>query len=239
MRISLLVLVAISCIAMLAGACRDIFLPFAESTPPPPLFQKGIAYDTYSSDAYITSTSDSLLEELKTTGTEWVRIVVIWHQKNEHSTKIYRDDDTPTDEALAHVVRKIHDLGMKVTLEPTVDLENDEWRGYISFGEDERKWRAWFKSYRNFIVYYAKLAQEWDVEQLSVGVEYKGTTYRKTDWQNIVREVRTHYHGYLTYAANFVEYQEIQWWGDLDFVGIDAYFTLTPEKDPTIEELIE
>lgn len=251
MRATLLFLVTVLGAAMLTGACRDASRPFMDSLPavngaksssPPPLFQKGMSYATWSSDGYGTSKSDGLLEELKSTGTEWVSIVVTWYQKNKNSTVIYRVDDgdseTATDKALAHVVKRAHDLGMKVMLKPTVDLVDGGWRGDISFGNDEKKWRDWFASYRDFIVYYAKLAQGWGVEQFCVGVEYQGTAHRKTDWQNIIREVKTHYSGYLTYAANYNEYQTVKWWDDLDFVGIDAYFTLTSKKDPTIEELM-
>lgn len=233
---------------MATGACEDasrppavVVLPSDKPKPnsPPLLFQKGMSYATWSPNRYATPESDRLLEELKAIGVEWVAIVVTWYQDSNISTKIYRDDNlTPTDKSVEHAIKKAHDLGMQVMLKPAVDPKSDEWRRDISFGQDTNKWQAWFASYRDFIVCYAKLAQEWKVEQFCIGVEYKRTTHRKMDWQNIIGEVRAHYFGYLTYAADFDEYQTIQWWDDLDFVGIDAYFPLTPKKNPTLEELI-
>lgn len=247
MRIIFVVLATILGIIIGTGACGDTsrppndwLLPPDKPKPnsPPLQFQKGMSYATWTPNSYVTPESDRLLQELKAIGVEWVAIVITWYQDNG-STKIYRDDnETPTDESVQHVIKKAHDLGMRVMLKPTVDLENGDWRGDISFGDDTKKWQAWFTSYKDFTVYYAKLAQEWKVEQFCVGVEYKGTSHRKTDWQNIIREIKAHYSGYLTYAANFDEYQAIQWWDDLDFVGINAYFRLTPKKNPTFEELI-
>jgi hypothetical protein len=50
--------------------------------------------------------------------------------------------------------------------------------------------------------------------------------------------VRKHYSGPLTYAADWTNYQNIEWWDSLDYVGIDAYFPLSFfDDDPTVEEL--
>ncbi len=45
-------------------------------------------------------------------------------------------------------------------------------------------------------------------------------------WREVIRGVRAIYRGPLTYAANFDQYQEVGFWDDLDFMGINAYFSL-------------
>jgi flavodoxin len=45
-------------------------------------------------------------------------------------------------------------------------------------------------------------------------------------WREVIQGVRTKYRGPLTYAANFDQYQEVGFWDDLDFIGINAYFSL-------------
>ncbi|MGH1338141.1 MAG: glycoside hydrolase family 113 [Aureispira sp.] len=45
-------------------------------------------------------------------------------------------------------------------------------------------------------------------------------------WKKLIKEVRGVYNGKLTYAANFDNYQEVAFWKQLDFIGINAYFSL-------------
>ncbi|MCB1055609.1 MAG: hypothetical protein KDD11_08875 [Acidobacteria bacterium] len=48
------------------------------------------------------------------------------------------------------------------------------------------------------------------------------------EWRSLIRKVREVYHGPLTYAANFDQYQEVGFWQDLDLLGVNAYFQLRP-----------
>jgi hypothetical protein len=45
-------------------------------------------------------------------------------------------------------------------------------------------------------------------------------------WKKMIKEVRGTYKGQITYAANFDNYQEVAFWDELDFIGINAYFAL-------------
>ncbi|MFK7798962.1 MAG: hypothetical protein AB8E82_16030 [Aureispira sp.] len=45
-------------------------------------------------------------------------------------------------------------------------------------------------------------------------------------WKKLIKKVRSVYRGKLTYAANFDNYQEVAFWKQLDFIGINAYFSL-------------
>jgi hypothetical protein len=44
------------------------------------------------------------------------------------------------------------------------------------------------------------------------------------------------YAGKLTYAANWDEFKRVPFWGEIDFIGIDAYFPLSDKKSPTVLE---
>jgi hypothetical protein len=53
----------------------------------------------------------------------------------------------------------------------------------------------------------------------------------RTHWKSLIKNVRGKFKGKLTYAANFDNYMLGDFWGDLDFIGINAYFGLTsPNK---------
>lgn len=45
-------------------------------------------------------------------------------------------------------------------------------------------------------------------------------------WEHLIWDIRSVYHGKLTVAANFDNYQDIQFWPLLDCIGINAYFPL-------------
>ena len=57
-------------------------------------------------------------------------------------------------------------------------------------------------------------------------------------WEQVISGVRTRYSGPITYAADWTNYKNIEWWDSVDYVGIDAYFLLSIfNNDPTLEEL--
>lgn len=208
-----------------------------------PLLIKGMSFSAWWHGLYSTPESDRSLELLSQTEAEWLALIVTCYQEDVRSTEIQclTDSRTPTDDDLLHVIHKAKQLGLKVLLKPHLDLEGDpeHWRGEISF-DDEDDWQAWFSSYGGFIKHYAELAQEGKLDMFSVGVELEGTTRREADWRKIISEVRAVYSGPLVYAANHSgEEAWIEFWDALDYIGVDAYYPLTSEKDPTLEELEE
>jgi hypothetical protein len=60
-------------------------------------------------------------------------------------------------------------------------------------------------------------------------------------WKGLIAEVRAVYRGKLTYAANFDHYEQVAFWSELDFIGINSYFSLRPHLDdePGPEGLLE
>ena len=48
----------------------------------------------------------------------------------------------------------------------------------------------------------------------------------ETHWRKLIRKTRSLYQGQLTYAANFDQYHEVSFWDALDFMGVNAYFSL-------------
>lgn len=48
----------------------------------------------------------------------------------------------------------------------------------------------------------------------------------RTHWVRLILETRRIYKGQLSYAANFDNYHEVDFWPHLDFLGVNAYFPL-------------
>ncbi len=205
-------------------------------------FQKGMNYAAWWQGQYSTPTADQSLSNLSAIGARWLALVVTGYQETITSTVVtYTLSRTPTDSDLIHAIDEAHTLGMHVMLKPHLDLNNDptHWRGQIGNGfSTETEWQAWFASYRDFIVHYASLAQANGVEQFSVGTELMGTSGRDMDWRRIVSETRGVFIGPITYASNHGgEETAIHWWDALDYIGVDAYYPLTNQNDPTLSAL--
>ena len=190
---------------------------------------------------YASETSRRALDQLFATGANYVSILVTWYQDDIHSTTIAPTYDTPTDADLEFVIAYAHARGVKVLLKPQLDLSADDehWRGQIQF-EREADWEKWFASYRRFILYYARLAQANGAQEFAVGTELYATTTRAQDWRALIRAVRQEYTGVLTYAANHSgEELQIEFWDDLDYIGVNVFYHLTNYRAPTRQQIID
>ena len=107
------------------------------------------------------------------------------------------------------------------------------WRDEIGF-DTEAAWRTWETQYRRFLLHYARLAEETGADVLVVGTELaRAVRERPAFWRRLIASVRGVYGGRLTYAANwYEEYEAVSFWDALDYVGVQAYFPLSDEKNP-------
>lgn len=205
-----------------------------------PVFQKGMCFATWEKERFASPYSDQALETLKNLGVEYIQMPVTLYQEKYNSTKIDTNERTPSDKSIKHAIRTAHELGLKVMLKPHIDLISEEdgtyWRADIGFNND-RDWEKWFKEYERVLAHYARIAKECDVEIYCIGTELSFTTQKPDRWREIISSVRKIYPGKLTYAANWDNYKHIEFWEDLDFIGIDAYFPLTYKVNPTVEDI--
>jgi hypothetical protein len=125
--------------------------------------------------------------------------------------------------------------GMMNMLKPHIWVRGS-WPGEIQM-QNEADWEIWFENYTAFILDYARFAEELKFPVLCIGTELEKTSNREREWRKIIAEIRKVYSGKLTYAANFTEYEQVDFWDDLDYIGIQAYFPLSKNHHPEIEEL--
>jgi len=228
-------------VLVLAGPAQGVLLaaPAVAAFPPRADFQKGMSYVGFSNDVFLSPESDASLDRLALTGTKWLSLVPIWYQDDFQSTKISPSADlTPSDASVRHVIKYVKAKGWGVLLKPYVDPLDETWRALIQ----PTSWSTWFTSYRAFLLHYAQIAQEENVEELSIGTEMASSESQVAEWRNTIAAVRAIYKGKLTYAATHTDvfglngkllgggYQNIAWWDALDYIGIDAYFGLVPDS---------
>ncbi len=145
------------------------------------------------------------------------------------------------DRGIRHTTALAKEAGVKTMLKPHIWLRSDDgkWRQDIKM-KSEEDWVSWFASYEEWILHYAVLAQECKIESLCIGTELHQTIKRTDEWRHMIREIRKVYDGDLTYAANwYKEYEDVQFWDELDYIGIQGYFPLSKKDRPNKKELVK
>lgn len=171
--------------------------------------------------------SQELLYEL---GVNWVCLGIANYQKTFYSTDIYADySKTPTDRDITAFVQRAKSKGVKVCLKPMLNSEDNMWRAHIGFpdlnmSDMDIYWKKWFKSYTDYMLHYADLAQELECEMLCIGCEMLGTEHRKDDWLELIRKVREVYSGKIVYNTNHDHEDSVEWFDVLDYIGTSAYY---------------
>jgi len=242
-------------------AITVLFLSCKESSTEPVLNHslelKGFTYTSFSAGGFrLGHQSNAVTDMVNQTGTEWIALSVFEYQSTPSSHDIAPNttgrnpitnaawSTTSTGEDLLQAVTDIRSLGRKIMLKPHVDLYSGEWRAAIQPDT------AWFSAYLMMILKYAQFAQENQIEMLCIGDEFVVATQHQftSRWRDIIAEIRRIYSGKLTYAANWsgaydegittAEYLQVEFWNDLDYIGIDAYYPVTNSAAnavPTLE----
>jgi hypothetical protein len=201
----------------------------------------GITHTSYQANEYNTPAGVTSQDALAATAANWAGVLVTQYQANATSTSISTTGSTPTDAAVVAAIQEFHNKGLKVMLKPHVDALSGEWRGTFQ----PSNVAAWFASFTSFITHYAQLAQANNVEMLCFGTEYvqlSGSANR-SNWLSVISAIRNAgYTGMLAYAANATsaadEFTSVSFWDQVDVIGLDAYFPLTNQNDPTVSELV-
>ena len=140
-----------------------------------------------------------------------------------------------TSEGAKQYIEELRKNGIRIMLKPQIWVWRGEYTGHIKM-TTEADWKTLQDSYSRFILEYARLARDVNAELFCIGTELEQFIVNRQDyWMQLIKDVRAIYKGKLTYAANWDEYKRVPFWGELDFIGVDAYFPLSDEKTPSVE----
>jgi hypothetical protein len=178
---------------------------------------------------YGTPYTEALLDHLASMGVNWISITPFGRIWDLHSTVIDLDFEAPYEENRAAVRRMIaqaHARGIRVLVIPHLWVETGGWRGEIELGSEER-WAEYHRSYREFVLAWARDAAAGGADAFSIGVECKSWSGRfGRVWWELIDDVREVFPGLLTYSANWDEAESVIFWDRLDLIGINAFYPL-------------
>ena len=141
-----------------------------------------------------------------------------------------------TPEGVSETIIAAHRRGIAVMVKPQVFMHGG-FTGNMSFSK-ESDWAQWERQYEDYILPFASLADSLHAEMFCVGTEFeKSVLQRGAFWRSLIGKVKARYKGKVTYAANWDEYEKVPFWDMIDYVGINAYFSLSQSATPTVEEL--
>lgn len=180
--------------------------------------------------------------ELRQTNTNWVAIIPYAFLKKEGINIVY---NTPFQwwgeraEGVEETIIESKKHRLQIMLKPHLWVSQDGWAGDFDL-KTEQEWEKWETSYTSYILEFAKLAQKYNVELFCIGTEIRNVAKKRPQfWCQLIKKIKADYKGKLTYAANWDNYKNIDFWDELDYIGIDSYFPLSEEKIPNKKYLIE
>jgi hypothetical protein len=180
------------------------------------------------------------VEQVKRVNASWIAVIPYAFMENNSSVVEYNCEknwwgDKP--DGLRKTIEYAKQHQLKVVLKPHFWIDGKGWAGELKMSD--QKWRKWEINYSRFVLEMAKLAELQKLEMLCIGTELKSATVNRSEfWRTLIASVRRVYSGELIYAANWDNYQNIPFWKDLDYIGIDAYFPLSPKQTPAVSELL-
>ena len=141
-------------------------------------------------------------------------------------------------DGIAQIADYAKERGLKIMMKPQVWMMGS-WVGSFDM-KTEEKWQEWEQSYEKFILEFAQIAQDKQTEIFCIGTEYRiAAVEREAFWRNIIKKVKTIYKGKITYAANWDNFENVKFWDELDYIGIDSYFPLVEAQTPQVEQMVK
>ncbi len=212
-----------------AGAIRGVTIGPIENARHP-----GVGYGT--------EANARTVDEAAKMGATWVSFTPfgrVWDLKSTGIDLTFEADFADNRAAVLAAIQQAHARGLKVFLVPHLWVETGGWRALIDPGDDAG-WDRWVASYARFLLTWADVAREGEVEMLSVGVELRSwvTTPRAASMLSLIEAVRADYHGLLTYSANWDDVGDTLILTALDVIGVNAFYPLAEHEGASFDELL-
>ncbi len=191
-------------------------------------------------NGYGSQLAKASLTKLRQIGSNAIAIIPYSYMRDPKQAafiSIERNTGGENDESVLSAHYEAKKLGMMTMLKPQIWVGRS-WPGEIEMPSEEA-WNDFFDYYYRWIRHYAILAEIHGFDSFCLGVEFaKATLAREQDWRAIIRRIRGIYKGSLTYAANWgEEFENLKFWEELDFIGLNCYYPLSSKDQASKREL--
>ncbi|MDR1867852.1 MAG: hypothetical protein LBQ77_06280 [Treponema sp.] len=194
---------------------------------------KGITFAPFPYFGVLSSMEarDSLTMMMQCTEANCVLFALTGLQNTPQSEEIdFESNFLPSDLELKNAIHFAQSLGLKVILKPTVNCKNGVWRAFINFFDNEvpcePKWRNWFHSYKQFQLHYAQIAEETHCFMFIMGCEMVMAERKEAEWRDLTAEVKSIYHGYVSYNTDKYQEDHVTWWDCVDVISSSGYYPI-------------
>lgn len=179
---------------------------------------------------------ESLTAMKERTNANFVMFVPNALQDTPQSETITTGEESATREELTDIVLFAkEELGLRVALKPTVNCKNGTWRAFINFFDEdvvcEPKWGNWFKSYTEFQLKFAEIAQDLGCEMFIPGCEMVMSERREDEWRKLISDLRGVYKGLISYNTDKYQEHNVKWWDAVDVISSSGYYPLGTWKE--------
>lgn len=217
---------------------------------------------------YFTDFAKKQPDAMKEMGVNWTTLNLNICQEKVFSRKLFLDFEFSSSEAeIAETTKKLHENGIRVILKPCLTCLDGGAMGAVNFpdrgglsqiqGVETDYWGEWFDSYTKCLIYCADMAERYNIESLMIGAELYYTIPHGKHWRNVIKAVREHYSGPISYEFTpSTSVNEIpDWFKELDYLSYSYYPAAAPRNegyvdattnigikdlpDVTVEEMIE
>ncbi|MDP4145675.1 MAG: 1,4-beta-xylanase [Bacillota bacterium] len=196
-------------------------------------FIKGFTFGPFASRGSFTKKEAyRSLENLKErVGVNFIILVPNGLQDTPQSEEIcYTSNSTVSDEELMDMIDYAKKIGLRVALKPTANCKNGAWRAHINFFDEEvhcePKWSNWFKSYTDFQLHYANIAEKTGCEMFIAGYEMVMSERREKEWRKLISDIRDVYNGRVSYNTDKYQEHNVQWWDCVDVISSSGYYPI-------------
>ena len=194
-----------------------------------PFFQRGIAFTQErwrNGGGYASPQIGAALAPLKRLGVNAISVSPFAFMPGPSSPELIRFRGE-SDDGVVNAISQARGLGLKVMLKPQIWLRGGFYSGNIHFDNAQDRAR-WFANYQEWILHYALLAEQNHADLFCVGNELGEMVQDEHEWRELIAAVRRIYHGPITYAAHWGgEFETLEFWDELDYIGLNNYYPLT------------
>ena len=191
-------------------------------------------------NGYGSKLAKASLDTLSSIGINAIAIVPYSYMRDQYRPTFLPLMDragSETDESVIVTHLQAKEKQLTTLLKPQIWVHKS-WPGAIEM-KSEKDWDLFFDYYYRWIRHYAILAEVYQIDLFCIGVELsKATITHPEKWAQLITKIRGIYSGQLTYAANWgEEFEQLAFANQLDLIGINCYYPISPKKRPGKEEL--